>query len=518
MGRVYYPQARAVLSVIFDGFGARAQDSSPLIIPVVPKEVTVHVNAYMQPDTFELVFDAHDLLIDPSMIRSGSANIYLYHTRDGSSQRILNRQFTGIDATATGAGDPLNSTSLTMDMKSRDEFTYGQRPRIVGLFDSADIDMSSSGKWISISGQDFTAFLAAKQWPPKAGTTLPKPLPVGQRLDIWIRDRLWEADEGHQLDVLVEGVDVSSLPIVGSSEIANKRLGIPIESDTTYWDAIYKVVTRYGYICFVRGMDVILTRPKNIENLATHSIKRLAWGRNLESVKVTRKLGKEKVPRIILNAYDPATRKRVVVEYPENVQAGPVGTGIVTGKVSTSKQGKVSTTDEYQIIPVYGISDKPTLQRMAENLFQLLGKSERTIVATTRDLTDIEDATLMDLNTGDAVEVEWLGLSNDKFLAGNFATPAEKLQHLEGLGYSSTVAAAIVENYQKLVAIKRPMRLKTATYKYSVDDGIAIEVEVQDFVVADGAREMSNVIPRGTSRPDRVQGKNTAGQTVRAKR
>lgn len=520
MGKVFYPQCRAILQIVFDGFGDTAQESDVYVIPVIPKEATVHVNSYNQPDSYEVVCDANDLPIDPQLIRSGTVEVYMFEQQDLGDPRILNRQFAGVDDFANlTTRDSMDTLRISLNMSDKSQFTQANTPRVVGPIDQIEIDASNSGKWLTIQGQDYTALLSAQQWPPKPGTTIPKPLPVGERLDRWVRDRLAEADPSGTIGVLVEGVDPFQLPTVGKGEIANKRFGIPIETETTYWDAIYKVVTRYGYITFVRGLDVVITRPKNLESLSSKDIKRLAWGANLDQVKLARKFGKEKVPRIILNAYDPETRSRVVVEYPDNAQAGPVGSGIVTGKVKTSKTGKVNTTDEYQVIPVYGMTDRRILRNLAENLFQLIGKSERTIVANTRDLRDLEDVSLLYLNAGDAVEIEWMGLGDEarKLLSDSNATPEEKLQHLLHLGYGAKVATAIVNNYQKLVAIKRPMRLKAATYKFSADDGISIELEVQDFVMADGAREASNATPRKRSRPDRVQGKDASGKVIKGR-
>ena len=70
MSRIYYPQARVVLNVVFDGFGPTAKDTPPKIIPTLPTELNISRNAYNQADGWEVTFDADDLPIDPRMVRA----------------------------------------------------------------------------------------------------------------------------------------------------------------------------------------------------------------------------------------------------------------------------------------------------------------------------------------------------------------------------------------------------------------------------------------------------------------
>src|ERR1700742_2831628 len=70
---IYRPQARAILQVILDGFGDSLRDSEIQVIPILPKNVTIHINSYKQADSYELVFEAIDLPFDPQLIRAGAA-------------------------------------------------------------------------------------------------------------------------------------------------------------------------------------------------------------------------------------------------------------------------------------------------------------------------------------------------------------------------------------------------------------------------------------------------------------
>lgn len=532
--RYYYPQARAILQVIFDGYGDSVRDSAIQVIPVIPKSATVHINSYKQADSFELVFEANDLPIDPRLIRAGAAEIFIFQTASNTDhRRVLSRRQPLVDADPGGVRQrgPIDTIGLELGTDaSRDEFTLGNKPRIVGTFDDADVEMSESGKWVTIKGQDYTAFLASIQFPPLPDGTARR-IPIGRRLDLIVDQLIEEADPDRQLSVLVRGLDVASLPIVGSevratgaqqiggAEVINNRRGIPVENGTSYWDVIYKLVERYGFICFVDGLDVVISRPKTITDRDTSAIKRMSWGKNLEYLSMRRHLGKEQAPTIVAVAYD-TKGGRITAEYPSN-QIDRSGIFVTKGKgkpsfkrriketTTKSKGGKVKTTvrerDEYQIVTVHGITDPDVLARIAENRYHLLGKAERTVVARTRDLRDLNQADILGVSAGDAFTIEW-----DEFnleMLANAKSDAARVHALEVRGFNSAVAAEIAKRYEILRGLDRPLRFREGTIEYDVDGGISIEMELQDFMVVDGIRSGDGA----TRTPSLEQHRKTTG-------
>lgn len=520
--RIYYPQARAILQVIFDGYGASARDSQILVIPVLPKSVTVHINSYKQADSYELVFDAGDLPIDPRLIRAGAAEIYLFATAGITDDtRVLSRRNPLIDP---DPGDTLARSVLgTLGLESaiptsRDKFTLNNKPRIAGTFDESDVELSSSGKWVTIKGQDYTAFLAGTQFPPMPNGTARR-IPTGRRLDLIVRDLLGEADPDGQLSVDVRGLDPAKMPIVGSKETRGNKRGIPVEQATSYWDVIYKLVDRHGLICYVDGLDVVITQPKTITDRDVGSIKRMAWGKNLEHLSMKRRLGKEQAPTIVVKSYDPSQGKTITVEFPEGqIDRSTLFSVSNKGKTKVerrvkestrkSKSGKVKTTvrerDEYQIVTVRGITDVESLKRIAETRYHLLGKAERTVTATTRDLRDLKFADILSVSAGDAFTIEWDEF-NREMLADPKIPEARKVAHLVSRGFNAAIAAEIAKRYELLAGLDRPLRFKEGTISFDVDDGISIEMELQDFMVLDGIRTDS-----GAARTPTLEKKRTA--------
>lgn len=507
----FYPQARAILQVVLDGYGSDDADSDTLIIPVLPKAVTVHINSYRQADSWELTIDAHDLPIDPKLIRAGSVEIFVFQTtgvKDGLTSLSREDPLADPDPGGVRPRGDLDTALLESQIPiARDKFTLGNKPRIAGLFDDGDLEMSESGKWVTISGQDYTAHLASIQYPPNPDGTARR-IPTGQRLDDFVGDLIASADPTGALGVDVRGIEDKDLPIVGANETRSTTRGIPVEQNTTYWDVIYKTVERHGLITYVSGLDVVITRPKILTDQNASSVKRLTWGKNLSHLNLKRHLGKEQAPTIILRSYDPKSKKTISVEYPEN---GTIDRSIIIDSKSTrkgshkvhanvkqsthvSKTGKVKTTlrqrDEYRIDTVYGITDKATLSKMAENRYHLLGRAERTVIAKTRDLkieTPNGLADILSMEAGDAFEVKWADF-NREIMADPSVTEAKKADYLVRRGFNREIANQIARHYGVLDGLDRPLRFKEGTITYDVDQGIDVEMELQDFIVIDGIR------------------------------
>ncbi len=525
MSRVYYPQVRAILQVVLDGFGPSAVDTPPLIVPVIPMTATIHRNSYKQADSWELTFEGNDLPLDPRLVRAGAVEIYVFAVPGiDDDQRLISRKETLLADPAFTPRDAIDELALEVGLPSgKDRFTWGNKPMIFGLFDRAALNMDDKGKVVTIAGQDYTAHLASLQWPPTpAGRA--RRIPVGQRLDRTLEALLAEADPTGRMVIDVRGVPRASLPTVGAGEVRHNRRGIPIEQDTTYWDVMYKLATRYGLILFVDGLDVVLSRPRTISAQAQTQIKRMAWGRNLESLELSRDLGKEQSPDIVVQGYDENGRKGITVGYPgqqDAINAADAAAlrtskhGKTTAKTRTkehtrvSKKGKVTTTvrkrDEYQIVPAFGITDPAVLRRMAENLYNLLGRAERKVVFRTKDLTDLQEADMIGLVAGDAVTIEWDEF-NREMLADPRTTEAAKIEHLVERGYGRAVAQEIATSYGKLesLGINRPLRVREATIEYDGESGISIEAELADFILIDGQRD-SNLKPtRASTRASRI--------------
>lgn len=475
---VFYPQARAILQVVFDGFSDDARDSEPFVFPVRPQQMSIVRNGYEQADTWDLTLNALDFPFDPQIIRAGAVDLFMFQVPSNEpGPRLLYGNQIRDRKVGERAADELN---LSMRRYLRDA-----RPSISGLFDAADLEMSEDGKTFTISGADYTDFLIKKQWKPQPNG-IARRIPSGRRLDLILAEILREADEEGRLHLKVENLDPErDLSIVGNGATKANQRGIPVEQDTSYWDVMYKLATRHGCLLFVRGHDVVLTRDKNITDRYDPRIKRMVWGKNIQMCRLTRNLGKVQAPTIVIQAYDPKTRQTFEVDYPEGTYKK------VKNRTATSKKGKKRTsikkTEEFQIIPVRGITDRGVLQAAAEQRYNRLARSERDLTLVTYDLKDLDGDDLLNLQAGDAVMADFNEF-NAETIINSKKTDAEKYAALRAKGFAESVADVVVRHGQKLKFLDRPLRMREASFDYDVEEGIRVEMQLQDFIVVDGRR------------------------------
>jgi len=445
---LFYPQARVVLSVFFENFGDPDKNH---VFPVQPRQITVYANSYKEADTWSIEFDAEDLPVTPEMIRSGAVEIWIF-------------QAQGIGPTAfpevIRAKDDPNTARLE-----------GLEPTIAGLFDDVEMEFSDSGRLVTISGQDYTALFLAKQWDPRKSGNGRGRIPSGKPLDTVLRKLIGQVDTTGTMNLLVEGVDLDGnplkMPIVGSGEIRTNKKGIPVKGSDNFWDVMYGLAVRYGFILFVRGLNVILTTPQAYVNGRTLTRKML-WGRNIRSLHVRRRMSKVVTPIIEVRSYDETTRKILKARYPKNKKQQPI-TGIGTKR------------DEVRVFNIPGIRSQKQLAQVAETVYNLVSRSEQVIEFETMDLRDAEGTDLIELRAGDAVSIGFDTFNKESVILEG-QVEAQRIQTLVGLGYDNEVAAEIASSIDRVNLFKRPFRVREATLEWSHDGGLSIMAELQNFI------------------------------------
>lgn len=510
-GTTFYPVARCLLGLVFAGkaSGEIGSVERPAAFPAIPKSAKVIINSYRQPDSWELSFDARDLPFDPQAVRVGECEISIFETTGiEEEKRLLSRQFAESEDAASITRRSYTDVAraeaeqAAMTRSDRKNVAYEARrryfetnaPLAAGLFDEAGISCSNDGRWVKISGQDMTGLLMRHQWHPRSGGRARR-IPTGKRADDWATAMLAEIDPNGRLSVTVQGMEDEELPEIGRSAISMHGRGIPIEASTTYWDVIYKVLTRHGLLVYMRGYELVLTRPRTVEQIQ-QDIRYLAWGGNLESLHLNRQLGKVKTPTIILQCVD-EEKTFTIVEPPGG--PGPketianrqkqAATTRTTQKIkaepkkATKRPSKrvatVKETDEYQIIPVHGVSDRKLLREYARNLRYLRGRGERKVSATTHHLRDMLGRSLLALDVGDPVDIDWRDFNRDTLGA---LSPERRFQELVDLGYQEGVAKLLADSFDLLVTTQRPMRISSVSFDWDVDDGLSLGVEAVDYV------------------------------------
>lgn len=463
---IYYPKCRINVSAVFEGFGGA---DSPAVLPdIVPYSANVHLNSYKEADTWEVIFDAKRFPFSPELIKSAAVEIYLF---------LEPNQTDGLHWASV---DNLVAT---------------------GLVDQATLTEDTDGGKISFSGRDYTALMIDRQWDPtksgKGGR-----VPDGNLEEV-VQQLVDEATLAHltgrtlQVRLFDVGIEPSvtrvsntvlknkvTIPKTTKSKSRKKR-GVAVKSDSTYWDVIYKLCLSYGFIVFVKGFEVIITKPHVLQDLA-HSNYRVAYGRNLEKLEVERKLSKEATPQIRVRSYDPKTRSVIEGSYPDGEDSEALNKGKGVGKKAKTLFGQTGVgvkKEEYKVFVVPDVKDKKVLDDIAKTTFYTLARGEGVIRFATPHLRDLTNTDLTKMRAGDSVEITWDAF-NAEVMQDSKKTKEQKLTTLLSLGYSYEVAALVAEQYAKLDYFRRPFYVKEVNLTWDKDQGCKIDVEAMGFINA----------------------------------
>lgn len=451
---VYYPQVRLNFSVVFDGFGG--PDKPEKFRDIKPKTVNVHLNSYKEADTFEATFDAKAFPFSPEVLRSAAVEIYAFQTDDF------------VDGPPPGWAQTDNLL-------------------VSGLIDTATLSQSADGGTFTVTGRDYTALMIDRQWDPSESGHKGR-VPVGRSLKDTVQKLVDEAAQanltGRILTVEIDESEVNPKTgriektvtraketiKVGDRKSKRKKRGIVVKSDSSYWDVIYKLCQSYGFIVYVKGHKVVITKPHVLFAQAADDIHRVAYGKNLANLEVERKLGRESVPQIRVRSYSSKERRTLEGRFPPGTDR--VQTGVGTFK------------EEYKVMTVRDVDDEKILKEIARTAHQTISRGEGIVRFSTKHLRDLNSKDLLQLRPGDPVAIQW-----DAFKAGELmALPndpsgiAKKMKILQDAGYSDQIARLVAQQFDKLNYFRQPFYTKEVNLTWDATQGLQLDVEAQNFI------------------------------------
>ncbi len=459
---VFWPRCRILFQVVLDAHTADPRKNSrPLVLDCAPKSCTVVRNGYHEPSTFTAEVDSRILPFDPDSIASLAATVYMWDS-EGDETRPWHIQ---------------------------------QYEMIRGLVDD-DGWRVGDGQHITVSGRDYQAVLDS-EWDPRQ--MIPSGVPIDEAVQA-VADLA--APKGNANRFAVEFVakkdDGSPLspPIIGGALRSTKKKGMWVKPGKTFWEVIYEMCTRNGFIVYMGearaaggGVAIIIDNPRTQSTDTLAEAPRVVYGRDLIWMDAKRKLGKQKVPRIILVYWDPRTRQEVRVVYPENAREITTGLGL--------------KKNEDMLVPApQGCIDRETALRYAKMRFDLLARQEAEYTFLTNHMKvgakhNFQDETgsvfsesvefdMMQLRAGDAIGIEF-----DPFNLEHLRSlqVGERTEFILGMGYPPRIAQFVAANVERITQFKQPYYCHKVTYTFDEESGLDIEVEGVNF--ASEAREVA---------------------------
>jgi hypothetical protein len=512
---LYYPNCLVTLSVVFDDLtsspAAKAQQAidvslqpvkdaldktlepllgksaektstlgsvHPIVFDVRPKSCAVHLNGYREADTFEIEFDAYTFPFSPELVRSMGVEVHLFQT-DSLLGGVLNaKSEVYADDGGTGGGDVDQETLV-----------------VAGLVDEASYHAGSDGRVFRVSGRDYTCLLLDRQW----DTSQRVKYKNGTRLDEVVQSLVDECDAASVLKVEVVGTaeipnldqpnakEAASIaagkykiqgkktkkhqagevltPNVSEGKTHTNKKGAPVTQGSNYWDVIYRLCVRHGFIVFVRGTKVVISKPQVLTETTAGRVRVVAYGQDLASLDIERKMGKETTPQIEVRCWDPKSGKTLSAKFPEKP------TDKITG-IGTKK-------NETVVMNVDGVSDVGLLRKFAETAYHNLARSESTMKFATKDLKDLNGSNLLFLRPGDPVSVGFDAVSGEDFRQLGLN---ERLDKLLALGYDLRVAELVAGSYDTINQFRQPFYTKDVQFQWDAQQGLELSVTGVNFI------------------------------------
>lgn len=497
----------------------QGKDQLSHILNRVPKRATIELPGYRTAGRFSFAFDYRELPIDPRLLRAIGVEIY---------QGAVNPEDFATGMVSVNPDGTRRSILNVYDAagKPRDELMT-----LAGIVDTWRMTHDDKGSYIQMEGRDLRGIFLDSPLDLKVfkeinlGANIADVVaaiielhPAGEQMTICTWPDEWP---GRQLPSPADK-DGLTRPRQGANG-AGGNVGSE-SSKANYWDMITKLCLLVGAIPFFRGRELHIRKSRSIfsqregkdlsrspfrapnSNLPVPRqddigedmyVRRMVYGRNIQSLSYERKFTGTKVPVIQVTSHNQSSPERgpgklLQVQWPAKDKKLARISGV-------SPSGEVAQTDILKINKP-GIRDKKRLLEIARDLYEEIGRQEIGGAATTKSLASLygnnADPDMLRLKPGDGVEflVDVQALNSRSPIASQFTEAnrrsfTEQVEHIrqDMMRKSGTVDENLI---RVLVATGRSSIIdllqffRVANVKYSWQNGaVTTAFDFQNYVV-----------------------------------
>lgn len=470
---------------------------------ISPIRATVERNGFRTADTCSIELAWEDIPFDPRLLRSFGVEIIIGSVRSNDYQEGIG-----------GVRDERGLLTSTIAQSPGGEVVRNAT-RFVGKVDQVKVKFASDeGAMLTLECRDLTAQFIDQ---PLIAPSLDLMVPI----DVGITQLLAEYPTLAGMPVIYGDIDdvapgLAPVPGASVSVVRRARRGRVVQQARSgdqkmnLWDYITDCCVQVGLTPIVRDYELRLCRPETLYGTTTVAptpeegnvggvsgrARRMVYGRNIEDLEFTRKLGGVKVPTIEVRAYDALVGRTRWARWP--VRAGALAAGIfgINDPPAALRATEVSPSganpdDRVQTFTIRYATDPRTLAQIARSIYEEIGRQEIEGTFKTADLTSfesLEEADLLRLNSGDPVEV--LVAAYDPTDPSQVPTSATELAALEtsrraaylrDLGWTDDVAMRFAQ-LQNASGLQSIFRTSTVRIEYDAEDGVEIEVDFINYV------------------------------------
>lgn len=458
---------------------------------VIPNSASLSLNGIRSASTLTLEIPFSALPIEPRMVRGVGVEFYLGTVTASDFQLGIQG---GTRQTKNGS-EPLNIIP--------ENYTdaYGKvrsNLRFSGWVDEWEVLWGESQPMVRLLCRDNTAILIDTQAP--ALLALDPKIPLDQAFAKYLAR--FPQFAGLSVKYLPSSATAPVYKDVTAKAAFNPRFGAPqfmANGQGSVMDYFADVAGALGLV--VRSdpsnATIIIQQPRSIygDNFPVReddSFGRVApsglnmpyrlfvYGRNVLDLSMKRKYTVAGPTTIEVRSYDPVKKRNLVVRYPYKEE-----------RLERGLPGSILPDEKIQQIFQRGITDLKTLHKVAQGIYEQLGRNEIELMIKTRNLGSFGgsalDPDLLDCQAGDTIQFEVTADTQSGHL--NSINQVEVAQRQSGsaqayvksLGYSDAFAKAYAEVMRNALLLPY-FRVKRLDFTWDIERGVDISVTAINYI------------------------------------
>lgn len=445
MNRIYYPQARASLSLLpYDARGEAVKSELITIDNLRPLEINYISKDSKTADEFTLKLPLQYFAQDPRLFRAVAVDL---HVGD-----------------AGGAQSALATSRATR--------------LCLGHADEIEKEVGGGEASFVLKGRGYKALLLDQKWQGRR-------VELGRPLDVILREIIDSIPATAPLGLRLDGI--AAAPPVPSGP-GKKGAIWRAAPDTPVFQVMYEIALSVGCTVTVEADEVLIRPPRTFYASQTDAPVFIT-AYNLTKLTIKRNFGVKELPNIRISALDPRTMQTVTAQYPSDFKE--------TKKLTKAKE-KVKTTSQ-TIIHKFVIQHRaPTVEilaNIARQVWERFAQQQMTITLETRDMRAPLFNPLLS-QQGEGLNNRYLditqlrsGSSLRVYIAPESRevlelpiTVDDKVRRLAAQRIDQRVAEVLARGWR---ALDTPIFIDEATHNYKVGSGYTFSAAASAYVTVD---------------------------------
>lgn len=465
--------------------GGTPPDDLTSIGDVAALSVSIQRNGLTSADGCSITLDYIDAPFDPRVVRACHVEVIVGVVTAEDFEAGVTRDARRDDG------------SLLSTVGHQPDGSIVGATRFLGFVDEWTVKYSDEGDTVTLECRDMSAPLRDLKLNP--GESVDLSLPLDQGIQTFL-NQLSPTTAG--MAVRFDGVGDPPSPTAAAPKKRLPRRGKVArrarrgDQDMTLWDHLTDVCGSVGFIPQVRDFEFVIAEARTL--FSTENNRRMVYGQNLEELTFTRRMQGVKVPTIEVRAYDASIGRTRWARYP--TRSGELSSGVlgVSNPPRPLRANEVTPsganpTEAIRVIEVSGVHDPATLERVARNAFEQIGRQEIEGSFSTSEASSYDrppdGADLLDAFPGEPVELLVVAAPPTDGHDGVYTTLAKlqaftrqrRAQYLRDLGWPEAVAKKFAQ-LQEATAFQTTFRLQDLRIDLDSDSGLKVSASFINYI------------------------------------